>query len=912
MNRARAWLLRLAGSIWPGRKDRDVADELESHLQLHIDDQIRSGATPQEARRRALISLGGIDQTRERIRDRERLPWLDTALQDLRGSVRLMRRTPGFTAVAMLTLAVGIGANSVMFSIVNALLLRPLPYADADRLFSVRTLDGAGRWAGTAPPDFYVYRERNRTFDFLDAYYGGSFNLTGDREAERLPGLTVSSGFFTSLGTPPQLGRGFIADDERWGSHRVLVITDGLWRRRFGASPAVVGQRVTVNAEPYTVIGVLPPGFSFLGNDLQVFAPMAFAPGDNLNSHSNNFLHMLGRLKAGVEREQALADMNTLSEAVQRTHQLNRGTTVGVQSLHELLVRDVRRSVFVLLGAVAFVLLIACANLANLLLARGAARGREVAVRTAMGATRARLVRQLLTESVMLSSVGGLAGLALAFVSIDALNLLSQRILPRAEAVRIDPTVLGFTLAIAVVTGVLFGLVPALKTSAANLNEGLKDGGRTASTSGASQRLRAALVVAELALSLVLLIGAGLMVKSMYRLLGVDAGFDGEGVVTMQINLPQRKYVDLELERQFSPLASAKATRFFDDTIERVRSIRGVRAAGLVSGLPLMGENWGKNLTLLDRPLPPSLSDLAPYQFRVVAGDYFRAMGIRLLSGRGFESTDTQGSAKVVVVNQALARQHWQDASPIGKTVLLNPPLELVPAAALQQARLAGLPDNYAPPPFTIVGVVDDVRHGGLAAPALPTVYALHAQASEGITNMFLAVRTDGDPLAFVAAIREHIRQIDPDQPIAGVQTMASRLAVSVSQRRAEMIVLAGFALVALLLAAIGIYGVMSYWVTERRTEIGIRLALGAARRQVLGLVLRQAAAMLGAGLVLGIAGAFAVTRVLQSLLYEVSATDPAVFAAFAAILAVAGWLAAYVPARRATRVDPMATLRCE
>jgi putative ABC transport system permease protein len=912
MNRLRAWMLRLAGSVWTGRRDGDFASELESHLQLHIDDQVRSGVAPDEARRRALISLGGVEQTKERLRDRERLPWLDAALQDLRGSLRLMRRTPGFTLFALLTLALGVGANSVMFSIVNSLLLRPLPYPDADRLVSIQTLDPAGRWAGTAPPDFYAYREGSRTFDFLDAYYGGVFNLTGDREAERLPGLIVSSGFFASLGSPPQLGRGFIADDERWGSHRVVVITDGLWRRRFGASPAVVGQGLTVNAEPYTVIGVLPPGFSFLGRDLQLFAPMAFEPGDNMNSHNNNFLNMLGRIKADAGRERAFADLNTLSDAAQRAHQLNRGTTIGIEPLQELVVRDVRRSVLVLLGAVAFVLLISCANLANLLLARGAARGREVAVRTAIGATRARLVRQLLTESVVLSLLGGGAGLALAFGAIDALNLLSQSILPRAEAVRIDPTVLGFTLATAVVTGVLFGLAPAIRTSAVNLTAGLKDGAPTASAGGASYRLRRVLVVAEIALSLLLLIGAGLMVKSMYRLLNVDGGFDAEGVLTLRIDLPQRKYVDGQLARQFSPLAYAKATRFFDDTVERVRSLAGVRAAGLVSGLPLMGENWGKNLTLLDRPLPATLNDLEPYQFRVVAGDYFRAMGIRLLSGRGFEPTDTGQSTNVVIVNETLARRHWQDGSPIGRTVLLNPPLELVPAAALQQARRAGLPDDYAPPPFTIVGVVDDVRHGSLTRAALPTVYALHAQASEGMTTMFLAVRTDGDPLALVSPIRGQIRQIDPDQPVSAIQTMAARLASSVSQRRTEMVVLSGFALVALLVAAIGIYGVMSYWVTERRTEIGIRLALGAERGQVVGLVLRQAAAMLGVGLVFGIAGALAMTRVLQALLYEVSASDPSVFGALAVVLAAAGVLAAYIPARRATRVDPIATLRYE
>ena len=471
-----------------------------------------------------------------------------------------------------------------------------------------------------------------------------------------------------------------------------MLLTDGVWKRRFSANPAIVGESITLNAQPYTVVGVLPPSFSFLGRDLQVFVPMAFEPGDNMNSHNNYFLNMFGRLASGTPAPTASADLNRVAEDIIREQPLNSGMSIGVSPLREVLVRDVRRSVLVLLGAVAFVLLISCANLANLLLARGAVREREIAVRTAVGATRSRLLRQLLTESVALAVAGGLAGLALAYLSVDALNLLSQRILPRAEAIRIDAAVMAFTFGVATLTGILFGLVPALKNSAANLNEGLKDGARTASAGGASHRLRASLVVAEVALSLVLLIGAGLMVKSMYRLLNVDAGFNADGVLTMQVSLPQQKYVDVQLERQFSPLAYTRAIRFFADTIEGVRSLPGVRAAGAINGLPLAGEVWSKSLTLLDRPLPASIRDLPPYQYRVVAGDYFRSMGIRILNGRPFEDSDTLDSPTVVIVNREAVRKFWNGEDPIGKIVTLNPPLELVPGEFDQTGAARGTP----------------------------------------------------------------------------------------------------------------------------------------------------------------------------------------------------------------------------
>ena len=910
----RAWLRRLAGLVNGARRDREFAEELESHLQMHVDDNIRAGMSRDEARRHALMKLGGIEQTREIYRDRRSVPWLETALKDIRFALRLMARSPGFTALILVTLAIGIGANTVMFSVVNTLLIRPLPYRDSSRLLFVETVDASRRQAGrTAPPDFYEYRAKNRTLEHLDAFYTQSSNLTGGSEPERVPALIVSTGFFTTLGTPPALGRGFVGADEQWGAHRTAILSDGLWRRRFGADPSVVGQRITVNGEPFVVAGVLPPKFMFLGLDLQLFLPMAFAPGDNLNSHSNNFLRMIGRLKAGVTREQASADLNRLSEAIIATWHVNAGTAIEVSPLRDALVRDVRQPVLVLLGAVGFVLLISCANLANLLLARGAVRRREVAVRLAMGATRGRLLRQLLTESMLLSIAGGVAGLGLAFVSADALNSLSQRVLPRSEDIHIDPTVMAFTLAVALVTGVLFGLAPALQGVATGITEDLKDGARTASDGRSRHRLRASLIVAEVALSLVLLAGAGLMVKSVYRLLHVDAGFETEGVVTMLINLPKEKYVDLELDRRQSPLAYDRATRFFDDVIRRTRAVPGVRAAGAVNGLPLLGEIWGKNITFYDRPLPPDFASLPPIQYRVVAGDYFRALGIHIRSGRPFTDRDTRDAPKVAIVNRELVRRYWDDRDPLGKVISVNPPLEVIPKSVIDEAiRNGNLQPDYKPDKFTVVGVADDVRYGGLSQSPVPLVYTPYAQGSEGTTAMFLTVHADGDPMSVVGAIREQIRQVDRDQPIASIQTMEARVAASVSQPRVQMNVLGVFASLAILLAAIGIYGVMSYAVTQRTHEIGIRMALGAGRREVVRLILRQGSTMVLAGLVTGLVGAMLVTRVLCTLLFGVGTTDPAVFAAIVVLLSATAGLAAYLPARRATRVDPLVALREE
>jgi putative ABC transport system permease protein len=911
----RAWRHRLFAAVRPGSRERELGDELEAHLEMHIEDNLRRGLSPQEARRQALVSLGGVEQVKEEYRRQRGLPLLETAWRDLLFAGRLVRRNPAFSVVVFLTLAIGIGANSLMFSVVHTLLLKPLPYANPGRLVAVQAMDAA-RWrpSTTAPPDYYRFRSDNRTFDFVDAFYSRPFNLTGGRAPERLPGLIVSSSLFRALGIEPVAGRGFAAQDEQWGAHRVVLLTAGLWERRFSSDPSILGRPISLNGEPFTVIGVLPPAFSFLGMDAELFVPMAFEPGDNDNSHNNYFLRMIGRLKPDASPQRAAQDLNAILASIVAEQSVNQGMSMDVIPLRNLVVgTDVKKGLWVLLGAVAFVLLICCANLANLLVARAASRQREITVRLALGASRARLVRQFLVESLMFSFAGGAAGLMLAHLSTGALNLLSQRVLPRADVIRIDATVCVYTALIAMISGVLLGLAPAAYGATRAIGEGIKGDGRGASEGPRKRRLRQALVVVEVALSLVLLAGAGLMIRSMYELLHVPAGFSADGVLTMQLNLPERKYVDAELDRRNSPRAYDRAVVFFDETIAAVRSLPGVKAVGAVNGLPLMGEVWGKLLTMYDRPLPAGVGQLPSIQYRVVAGDYFAALRIRILRGRGFTARDDARAPKVAIINQELARRQWAGGDPIGKTISVNPPLQLLPRSVVEKALKAGsIQPDYQPDRFTIVGVADDVRYGALETTAVPLVYAPYAQAAEGGTNMFLAVRGDGDPMAFAAPIRERIGAIDPDQPVASIRPMSARVAASVEQRRMQMRVLALFAIMAVVLAAVGIYGVMSYSVTERSREMGIRLALGAARRDVLSLMLSQGLRIVAIGLAAGVAGSLIVTRVLRSLLFQVNPGDPLVHGSIVVLLSVVAIVATYLPARRAAGLDPLVILKVE
>ncbi|HVH86710.1 MAG TPA: ABC transporter permease [Terriglobales bacterium] len=885
--------------------DEELDEELQYHIEQLVDENLAQGMTPEDARRAALISIGGVEQCREKCRDTQRVRWIEDLWQDLGYGARILRKSPGFSAVAILALALGIGVNTLMFSVVNSVLLRPLPFRNAGALVLIlRHERASGHNYGTAAPDFYLVRAQNQSFDRLAAFYQAATNITGDERAERVTRMLVSAEFFDVLGVQPALGRGLTPRDEQWGSHHVVLLSYQLWQTRFGSDPGVIGRNIVLNAEPYEVVGVLPREFSFLAMTVQLYSPLAFAPSDTMNTRSNHFLTMVGRLRSGVLPEQALGELDSIARNIERQFPEERGKTFAVTGLREVLVQDVRRALYVLMGAVGFVLLITCANLANLLLSRAASRAREFAVRSALGARRTRLIRQLLTESALLGFVGGAVGVLLAYWGLGAVHSLSQRVLPRVQEIHLDPTVLLFTAGVSLLTGIAFGLTPAWHTFRRNLNETLKEGNRT-SGDGGGRRVRSALVASEIALSLMLLIGAGLLFRSMHHLLNADLGFDPRGVATVYINLPAKEYTDARKENLGQNEAYRRAINFYDALVPAVRALPGVKAVGGISNLPLQGERWGKFLTLWDRPLPATLHELPTMQYRVVVGDYFAAMGIRILEGRAFTDDDTATSQRVVIVNRELVRAFWNGQNPIGKELSINPPWSLVPGATP--------PPGYAKPErFTVIGVADDAHYGAIDREPLPLVYGLLSQAAEGTIGMHLAVRSDADPGTLTPAIRHEVFQLDHNVPVASLTPMQAQLAAVVAQPRLEVWLLGLFAAIAVVLAIVGVYGVMSYFVAEHTREIGIRLALGAAPRNVLRLVLGYAFRLSALGLMVGLTGALALTRVMRSLLFGVKPDDPLVFTVIAVALAAVAMLASYVPGRRATRIDPVESLRYE
>ncbi|HET7786293.1 MAG TPA: ABC transporter permease [Myxococcales bacterium] len=824
---------------------------------------------------------------------------MNTLLSDLRLAARMLFKAPTFALLSIAALALGIGANTVMFSVANTVLLQPLTYRDPDRLVFVDTtqLDNGAEFPNS-PPDFYRMREREVGFESLAGLYRQPMNLTGGQEPERIRVIRASADLFPMLGVKPVLGRVFTREDEQWGASRVAVISHDLYRARFGGGD-VLGRTLTLDGQPIRIVGVLPRGFSWLGAEAQVFVPLSFAPGDNLNTHNNYFLAMVGKLRPGVTVEAARAGLRKFSAELQAEFPESRGLGFAVTPMREIMVGKLSVVIPVLLCAVAFVLLIACANLAHLVLVRSGARAREIAVRVALGATRGRILRQLLTENLLLSALGGAAGLLLAFWAVDAINALGQDVLPRMRPVTVDGRVLAFTLLLSAATAALVGLLPALRASSPDLRDALTDAAPGAT--GGRHRLGAALVVAEVALSLVLLAGAGLLLKSMNRLLDVRPGFEPRGVLTAEIDLPARKYLDERLSRAFSPLAVARASAFFDELLARVRASPGVSAAGAISSLPLAGDNWGTRLTLWDRPLPATALELPSMQYRVVSGDVFAALGIRILRGRAFDGRDGAGAQRVAIVSQEVVRRFWNGVDPIGRQLSVGAPRELDPAA----------PEGAPLEKLTVVGVADDVRYGGLDLSPVPVVYAPYAQGAQGTMTLFVAARAES-PLALAAALREQVRSIDPEQPVANVSTFTARLDRAVAQPRLQARLLGLFAAIAVVLAALGIYGVMAVGVAQRTREIGIRIALGARRSDVIGLVLRRGLLLTGAGVVLGLCGGMALTRLLRSLLFGVAPGDPGIFLLTVLLLAAVAAVACWVPARRAARVDPAIAMRTE
>jgi putative ABC transport system permease protein len=819
-----------------------------------------------------------------------------------------MLRKPGFTLIAVFTLALGIGANTAIFSIVNAVLLRQLPYPQAGRLVMLwSTMKSQGvPTSGSSMPDYREWRDQNHVFDGLGAFYYGDFNLSGaGAEPERVEGARVTASLFQVLGVAPAMGRGFLTEEEQFGNHRVVLLSYELWQRRYGADRSIVGRAVTLGGVPYTVVGVMPQGMSFIDNQPRVdlFVPISFAPGDNMNTRNNYFVYSVGRLKEGVTVNQAQAEVSAIADRIQEG---SKDKVLGglVVPLREQLVGDVRPMLLVLLGAVAFVLLVACVNVANLLLARASVREKELAIRASLGASRARLIRQLAVESLPLGLVGGAAGLLLAVWGIDAMAVLLPSGLPRHNAITVDARVLGFTLLISLLTALIFGLLPAFQVAKGDMQRALNEVGRGGTQSRRQGRLRGLLIASEMALALVLLVGAGLMIESFLKLRRVDAGFDARNVLTMRVPLPSAKYPAPESVDAPPPVG----LNFYERLLERVRTLPGVESAGVSTVLPLgAGNGWGKLFSIEGRPVATSMEQVPVVQFALISPDYLRTMGIGLRRGRAFTEQDTSDSQAVAIISEAAARKYFPGEDPIGKTVWMGPPESLMPAEALKpikghfQRRI-------------IVGIVADVKGSSLQGDTEPYVYATYSQSrSEGWSNTFmLAVRAQGSPENLVAAIRQQVYQLDPDQPVTDVATMEERLGQSLSQPRFSALLLGLFAVVALLLAAVGIYGVMSYLVAQRTHEIGVRMALGASARDILRLVVGHGMGLTLAGVGFGIVASLLLTRFLSSLLFEVSSFDPLTYVAVSLLLIAVAFVACYIPARRATNVDPMEALRYE
>jgi putative ABC transport system permease protein len=822
--------------------------------------------------------------------------WLERLTQDIRFAFRMLIKSPGFALVAIITLALGIGATTAVFSVVDSVLLRPLPFRDPQQLvmvFSHHSTLGDG--LATSPPDFRALRERMQTLETLSAMYADSYNLSGNGEAERLLGEAVSAEFFRTVGVNPVLGRTFHADEEQWGHQHVVIVSDTFFRSHLGGRREALGTMLTLNREPYTIIGVLPRGFRVF-DERQVYVPLAFAPGDIMNTRANHFLNMIGRLKTGVSMQTSLAEAKAVMADIEKQFPENKGIGANMKPIREQLVGDVRPALLVLLGAVTFVLLIACANIANLLLARAARREREVALRAALGAGRSRLAQQFVTESIVLALIGGGLGLGLAYLAVKLVPLAGDT-LPQFHPVRLNGRVLAFTIAASLLTAIFFGLAPAIRAWHVNLSDALKSGGRGSQGGESNRRLRAALVVGEVAVALVLLVAAGLMLRSFERLVHVDSGFDPHHVLTFQVDLPS-SYGSAN-----AYTAPPRVSQLFDTLLSRIQALPGVQSAGAVSSLPLRGENWGKYVDFLDRPAPASLDKVPIIQYRAVNGDFFRAMGIRAVTGRSFTAADGRNAPPVAVVNSTFARRFWPNQDAVSKQLSPVPPKNLLPPNLI--------PADYKVLWFTVVGVVDDARYGGLAHQAEPTVYAPMTQG-DWSTSMSIAVRTSVDPLTLVAPIRRELAQLDNTLPLADVSTMDDIVSSSVAQPKLESVLLALFAGLALLLAGVGIYGVLSYSVTQRTHEIGIRMAVGADKSRVLRMVVRDGLRLAAIGLAIGVALALLATRLLSGMLFGVSPTDPATYVAISVILICIAVLASYIPARRATNVDPMTALRTE
>jgi predicted permease len=829
-------------------------------------------------------------------------------LQDLRYAVRTLLKKPGFTFIAVITLALGIGASTAIFTVVDAALLRGLPYKSADRLYHIWEITPQKEFAQRefSYPDYQDYQQ-NQVFEGIAAYTGGGGIMSGRGEPERVFAPAASANFFSLLGVEPFLGRTFQTGEDKQGAPRVTVLTYGMWQRRFGGDPNIVGQSLTINGDNYTVVGVLPASFQFALRNADLWRP--YQPTDN--QLTRRFMHgtnLIGRLKPGVSEGEAQSELSVIAKRIEQEHkQSHAGTGVKLVPLQEQFVGQVKPILMVLLAAVGFVLLIACANVASLLLTRSLSRQKEVAIRSALGANRWRVVRQLLTESLLLSLVGGAVGLLIAYWGVDALvatlpeNQLNA--LPFLKSLRIDSNILAFSFGLSLLTGIVFGLAPAIQSSRPDLNEVLKEGGRT-TAGGARHRLRSVLVTTEIAMAVVLLVGAGLMMKSLLKLLQSNIGFNPENVLTMTVTLPALKYTD-----------AGKQVSFYDQLNDRVQSLPGVNGAGTVNVLPLQGGNTTRFYVDGD-PVPPPGQEIEA-NIRVIDESYFQTLGVPILAGRAFDERDGEAqrqAAQTQAQAQAQAQAQGQSLAPVpipGVVIIGKTLADKVFAGRDPVGRRLAY-NSFAGQTDLVIGVVGDVKIGGLDEVIRPVIYYPFRRFPVVGTN--LVVRTNGDPRALAAAIRNETRTLEPEVALFNVRPMEELIGSSPAafMRRFPALLIGIFAGVALLLASIGIYGVISYSVNQQTHYIGVRMALGAQTSDILKMVLKQGLVLALVGMVIGVAAALALMRLLRSLLYEVQTNDLETFAIVVGTLFVVALLACYVPARRATKVDPLVALRYE
>lgn len=886
--------LRFRSLFRRNQVEQDLSEELRFHFEQKTQEHVTAGLTLEEARCKARGEFGGFELSKERCRDTRRVNFLETLLQDVRFGLRMLRKSPSFTAIAILTLALGIGASTAVFSLVQAILLKPLPYPNPDRIVLPELVSPPGVNIGSeyfpwGQIQFRLLTRDSHPFQAVGAFQNDSFNLTGSGEPSFLDGFRASAEFFPALGIAPALGRTFTAEEDQPGHEYEVILSDRLWRERFSADRDILGRAVHLNGYAYTVVGVMPAGFQFpraeempssfnFPAEAQLWVPLAVAAQPKGGPSE---LAVIGRLKAGVTVKQGQAAMDLVTKrAEEKDPQWKGWFNTRLVPLTRQVVGDTQRPLQLMFGAVGIVLLIACSNVANLLLARALNRRREFTLRAALGANRSRLVRQLLTESLLIAIAAGAVAIFIASAGINFVRAFGPSNIPRLREVTLDPAVFAFALSVSLATGILFGLAPAFGVAREDLLTSLKEGGRSSAGSAASPRLRNALLISQVALALVLVVSAGLLTRTFFRLLGANGGFNPDRVLTFQLPLPALKYTDQN-----------HIVAFYQDALARLRSVPGVRSAGIGETVPMGGEGESTVIRMPDHPAA-SQKELPFANYTIISPGYLASIGTPILRGRDFLESDTADSMPVAIVNAAMEKKYWPNQGALGKQVG---------------------PGSTRFPLLTIVGVVPDVKHISLREESTPEMYVIYTQKQwPSMLNMRVALRTKVEPASMTQSVREAIHSLDPDLPLAKVAALTTLVDDSLSQPRFAMLLLAAFGVLAVLLASVGMYGVISYSVMQRTQEIGVRMALGAERGKVFRMVLGQGARLAGLGVAIGLVVALGVTRLMSSFLYGVQSTDPFTFAAVSLLLLVTALLASYLPARRATRVDPIVALRYE